>query len=163
MSYAEICDKVEMIQKKYHESNPFRLCSAMDIMLIFRSMGNNPNAIKGFFLESKRIRTITVNDDLPLVIQKVIVFTFHDLRLFDESSLAEKEANLFAAEYLLSDEEVLDVLNRDTTFFTAAAKLTVPVELLDFKFRIMKWKGYKLSEPPMESRSDFFEEYRNAG
>ena len=91
------------------------------------------------------------------------VFTFHDLRLFDESSLAEKEANLFAAEYLLSDEEVLDVLNRDTTFFTAAAKLTVPVELLDFKFRIMKWKGYKLSEPPMESRSDFFEEYRNAG
>ena len=46
MSYAEICDKVEMIQKKYHESNPFRLCSAMDIMLIFRSMGNNPNAIK---------------------------------------------------------------------------------------------------------------------
>lgn len=38
MSYAEICDKVEMIQKKYHESNPFRLCSAMDIMLIFRSM-----------------------------------------------------------------------------------------------------------------------------
>ena len=70
MSYAEICDKVEMIQKKYQESNPFRLCSAMDIMLIFRSMGNNPNAIKGFFLESKRIRTITVNDDLPLVIQK---------------------------------------------------------------------------------------------
>ena len=66
------------------------------------------------------------------------VFTFHDLRLFDESSLAEKEANLFAAEYLLSDEEVLEVLNRDTTFFTAAAKLTVPVELLDFKFRIMK-------------------------
>lgn len=83
------------------------------------------------------------------------VFTFHDLRLFDESSLAEKEANLFAAEYLLSDEEVLDVLTRDTTFFTAAAKLTVPVELLDFEFRIMKWKGYKLSEPPMESRSDF--------
>lgn len=52
MSYAEICDKVELIQKKYHESNPFRLCSAMDIMLIFRSMGNNPNAIKGFFLRA---------------------------------------------------------------------------------------------------------------
>ena len=137
MSYAEICDKVEMIQKKYHESNPFRLCSAMDIMLIFRSMGNNPNAIKGFFLESKRIRTITVNDDLPLVIQKVIVA--HELNCIGEAA----------------DGAVLEVLNRDTTFFTAAAKLTVPVELLDFKFRIMKWKGYKLSEPPMESRSDF--------
>ena len=58
-------------------------------------------------------------------------------------------------EYLLNDEEVLDTLNRDTTFFTAAAKLYVPIELLDFKFRVMKWKGYKLIEPPISARSNF--------
>ena len=83
------------------------------------------------------------------------VKAFHDIGLFDESSLTEKEANLFAAEYLLNDEEVLDTLNRDTTFFTAAAKLYVPIELLDFKFRVMKWKGYKLIEPPISARSNF--------
>lgn len=170
MSYAEICEAVEAIQKKYRESDPFRLCSAMGIKLIFQSLGNDPDAIKGFFLESKRIRTITVNSDLPSVIQKIIVAhelghavmhrkkgvcAFHDMGLFDESSVTEKEANLFAAEYLLNDEEVLDTLNRDTTFFTAAAKLYVPIELLDFKFRVMKWKGYKLIEPPISARSNF--------
>ena len=166
MSYAEVCDAVELLQKKYCESDPFRLCTAMDIKLLLQPLGTAPDAIKGFFLESKRIRTITVNCDLPIVIQKIIVAhelghavlhrksgvrAFHDIGLYDESTITEKEANLFAAEYLLKDEEVLDVLNRDTTFFSAAAKLYVPVELLDFKFRIMKWKGYKIREAPLLS------------
>jgi len=66
-----------------------------------------------------------------------------------------KEANLFTAELLLDDASVFDVLNRDTTFFSAAAALYVPAELLDFKFRLMKWKGYKLTEPPISARSNF--------
>ena len=67
----------------------------------------------------------------------------------------EKDANLFAAEYLLDDGDVLDILNGDVTFFSAAASLCVPMELLDFKFRVMKWKGYKLTEPPISARSNF--------
>ena len=75
--------------------------------------------------------------------------------MFDYTSAMEKEANLFAAEFLLEDQEVFDVLNRDTTFFSAAAALYVPAELLDFKFRLMKWKGYKLIEPPISARNNF--------
>jgi len=67
----------------------------------------------------------------------------------------EKEANLFAAELILEDDKVLSALNQDTTFFSAAALLYVPAELLDFKFRIMKWKGYKVVEPPINARSNF--------
>ena len=67
----------------------------------------------------------------------------------------EKDANLFAAEFLLDDDDVLNALNADNTFFSAAAQLYVPIELLDFKFRVMKWKGYKLVEPPIMSRSNF--------
>lgn len=73
MSYAEVCDAVESLQKKYCESDPFRLCTAMDIKLLLQPLGTAPDSIKGFFLESKRIRTITVNCDLPIVIQKIIV------------------------------------------------------------------------------------------
>ena len=170
MTYAEICDAVAGIKRKYQETNPFRLCEAMGIKLIFMPMGNDPDAVKGFFLECKRIRTITINSDLPLVIQKIIVaheichaiyhrytgiHAFHEIAMFDYTSAMEKEANLFAAEYLLDDQEVFDVLNRDTTFFSAAAALYVPAELLDFKFRLMKWKGYKLIEPPISARSNF--------
>lgn len=170
MSYADVCEAVESLQRKYCERDPFRLCADMGIKLLYQPLGTDPDAIKGFYLESKRIRTITVNCNLPVVIQRIIVShelghavlhrksgvkAFHDIGLFDESSLTEKEANLFAAEYLLNDEEVLDTLNRDTTFFTAAAKLYVPIELLDFKFRVMKWKGYKLIEPPITAQNNF--------
>lgn len=83
---------------------------------------------------------------------------FHDIGLFDESSIKEKEANLFAAEFLLDDDEVLDVLNGDSTFFSAASQLYVPAELLDFKFRVMKWKGYKLIEPPVDVHNNFLKD-----
>ena len=170
MTYAEISESVAKLIKKYDERDPFRLCRAMGIKLIFQPMGKDPDAVKGFFLESKRIRTITINSDLPDVIQRIIaahefchalfhrksgIHAFHEVALFDQTSILEKEANLFAAEFLLSDEDVFDVLNRDTTFFSAAAALYVPAELLDFKFRLMKWKGYKLIEPPISARSNF--------
>ena len=170
MTYGRISDVVARLKKKYEESDPFRLCKAMGIILIFRSMGTAPDAIKGFYFEARRIRTITVNADLPSVSQKIIlahelghavlhqnsgVHAFHDASLFDESSIYEKEANLFAAEFLLDDNEVIETLNGDTTFFSAARALYVPMELLDFKFRMMKRKGYKLMESPIMAGSDF--------
>ena len=157
-------------EKKYSEEDPFLLCKALGIIVITRPLGSADNAIKGFFFEINRIKTITVNSDLPPTIQKIIVthelghallhrrsgvHAFHDVGLFDESTAFEKDANLFAAEFLLDDENVLATLNADHTFFSAAAALYVPIELLDFKFRIMKWKGYKLVEPPISARSNF--------
>lgn len=170
MFYEEIVDTVEKLKRRYREFDPFKLCKAMDIKIIFSALGTDEDAIKGFFLEAKRIRTITINSDLPLLIQKFIVchelghavlhrscgiYAFHEVGLFDESSLYEKDANLFAAEFLLDDEDVLQTLNEDNSFFTAASILRVPTELLDFKFRVMKWKGYKMVEPPIIARSDF--------
>lgn len=60
----------------------------------------------------------------------------------------------FAAELLLSDDCVLNALNEDQFFFQAAKALYVPAELLDFKFRVMKRKGYKL-ESPIVSHGNF--------
>ena len=56
------------------------------------------------------------------------------------------------------DDDVLEMMNSDTTFFSAAASLNVPMELLDFKFRLMKWKGYKMVQAPIESRSNFLKD-----
>lgn len=169
MTYEEICSKVEEVQRRYHESDPFRLMKAMGIRPIFRAMGTEPDSLKGFFLECNRIKMIVINSDLPNMLQRIIaaheighavmhyspgVHAFHDIGFFDESTACEKEANLFAAEYLLDDDDVFETLNADHTFFSAAAVLKVPMELLDFKFRIMKWRGYKLYAP-IEARSNF--------
>ena len=169
MTYGAICDMVECIRRKYNEPDPFRLINEMGMVLDYQALGKGADSIKGFFMESHRIKLIMINSDLPEVIQRIIaaheighavlhsksgIHAFHDVGLFDESNVCEKEANLFAAEYLLDDTSVFSMLNADNTFFSAAATLKVPMELLDFKFRLMKWRGFKL-EPPIHSSSDF--------
>lgn len=170
MLYEEIVETVEKLKKRFHVEDPFQACRAAGIILLPQPLGVKEDSIKGFYLQRNRIKTITYNDDLPVVLQRIIVAhefghsqlhvksgvqAFHDVGMFNESNRYEKEANLFAAEFLLKDEDVLDTLNADTTFFAAASTLKVPMELLDFKFRVMKWKGYKLVEPPITARNNF--------
>lgn len=163
--------EVERLQRKYKETDPFKLCAAMGIIVDYHPMGNYDGACKGFFLSQSRKRLIMVNSDLPRQFQRIIgahelghaalhsrtagVSTFHDFALFDATSTLEYEANLFAADFLMSDEEVLERLNEDISFFGAASMLGVPPELLDFKFRVMKRKGYKLVDPPILAQSSF--------
>ena len=169
-TYDEICRVVKQLKKKYGTNDPFRICKEKGIIVLFQSLGTAADSIKGFYLECKRIKTITINSDLPLTIQRIIAAhelghcelhrasglqTFHEVAMFDESSLMEKEANLFAAELLMDDNDVVEVLNRDTTFFTASAILRVPMELLDFMFRVMKWMGFKLIEAPITASGNF--------
>ena len=87
---------------------------------------------------------------------------FHDFALYDTSSQMEYEANLFAAEYLLEDDEVTELLSEDTFFFSVAKELGVPPELLDFKFRILKRKGW-LIESPIQSNSNFLKHLSDRG
>lgn len=170
MVYAEIVNAVKTVKNRYRENDLIRLCKAMGIKLIYQPLGTRPDSIKGFMLKSNRIIAIIINSDLPITMQRIIIahelghavlhgktgiLAFHEVTLFDDSSVYEKDANLFAAEFLLEDDRVLETLNADNTFFSAAAALHIPMELLDFKFRVMKWKGYKLVEPPISARSNF--------
>ena len=52
--------------------------------------------------------------------------------LFDESSVYEYEANIFAADYLMGDEEVLALLNDDLSFFGAASRLQCAAGVVGF-------------------------------
>lgn len=171
--YDLICKKAAAVKKKYKTADVYELCKNMGVMLLKENLGCSPDSIKGFFIERCRIKTIVLNADLPEVLQRIIVahelghalmhsasgvHAFHEVSLFDDTSLTEKEANLFAAELLLDDNEVLNILNRDTTFFSAASTLMVPMELLDFKFRVLKWKGYCLMESPIQAKSTFLKD-----
>ena len=162
MTMDYICREVERLKRKFHETDPFKLCDAMGIILLYAPMGTYPGACKGFFLAQSRKRSITVNSDLPEAIQRIIVHAkavgvnaFHDFELFDSTSFMEYEANIFAAEFLMDDDDVLEKLNEDISFFGAASLLRVPPELLDFKFRLMKRNGYKLIDPPLMANANF--------
>jgi Zn-dependent peptidase ImmA (M78 family) len=171
MTIDTISGEVKRIREKYDESDPVRLAKAMGILLLYEPMGDQPNACKGFYLCQSRTQVITVNSSLSRELQRIIlchelghaalhrkasgVREFHDFQLFDETSVYEYEANIFAADFLMEDDQVLSLLNDDISFFGAAAALGVPPELLDFKFRVLKRKGYKVIDPPIRSRGDF--------
>lgn len=171
MTLEYISGEVKRVREKYDETDPVRLCRAMGILLLNEPMGEDPNACKGFYLCQSRVQVITVNSSLPQELGRIILMheighsvlhrrasgirAFHDFRLFDETSVYEYEANIFAADFLMEDDTVLALLNGDTSFFGAADILGVPPELLDFKFRVLKRKGYKVADPPILSRGDF--------
>lgn len=170
-----ICSLVQNIRDNHAQSNPLKICEEMGIVTLFAPMGKSPAACKGFFLTQSRIKSITINSDLSEDLQRIIcahelghamlhrdrsgVNAFHDFSFFDGVDRLEYEANIFAAELLLPDTDVLKILNEDLSFFQAAAKLYVPAELLDFKFRTLKWKGYKVIEPPTGATGNFLKNF----
>lgn len=50
MTVDYICREVERLKRKFHETDPFKLCDAMGIILLYAPMGTYPGACKGFFL-----------------------------------------------------------------------------------------------------------------
>lgn len=165
-----VADEVRRVTGKYGETDPYRLARAMKIIVRHEPMGLYEGCCKGFFIVHCRMKHITINCDLPEELQRVVLAhevghsvlhctsgtmaAFHETVLFDTVDFREYEANIFASELLLSDEDVLEALNDDLFFFQAASALCVPSEMLDFKFRVMKRKGYKL-ESPILSNGDF--------
>ena len=167
----EIYRRVQELRRRYGRTDPVRLCEAMGILLLYAPMGTGRDACKGFYLTQSRKRAVTVNSDLPEPLQRVIlahelghamlhrreagVHGFRELRLFDETDRLEYEANLFAAELLLEDGEVLSLMEGEMSFFGTAAALEVPPELLDYKFRALLRRGCQIGSPPLGARSDF--------
>lgn len=171
MSLDYISRKAATVIKKYDETEPLRLCRAMGIIDIYRPMGLDEGCCKGFYISQSRMQAIVINSDLPRILQRVIMAhelghavlhknmdslrAFHDFSMFDESTVYEYEANIFAAELLLPDEKVKNVLDDGASFFAAASMLNVPPEMLDFKFRTLRAKGIDIADPPIVSHGNF--------
>lgn len=170
-----ITNEVRKIQRKYAETDPVKLCRQMNIILLYQPMGLFAGACKGFYFQQSRKQAIVINSDLDEQFQRVIlshelghavlhrnvagVKSFHDFTLFNDASFYEYEANIFAAEFLLADQEVLSLLRDGMTIFTAAGTLGVPAELLDFKLRILQRRGHPEIKPLLHARGDFLKSY----
>ena len=167
-SISYISEKADALIKKYDTRDPLALCRELRIRVRYKDLGT---AVKAYYFYQSRIKNIVLNSRSGSIVQRVLcahelghavlhgklaaMRGFRELELFDRTVPAEYEANLFAAELLVSDEELLRLLNdRDKTFFGISRELYIPAELLDFKFRILKHKGYHL-EAPCLAPSDF--------
>lgn len=164
-----ITSQANRLIHKYGTRDPYRLCEALGIRV---RMLDLQRKIRGYYFYQSRIETIVIDEDMPELFRRILVahelghavlhreaamlkgFAEPDFPLAcDKNDICERDANLFAAELLLDDAEVLDCLS-EHTFFETAAELNVPAALLDYKFYIMQKKGYALSDMAL-ARPDF--------
>lgn len=157
------------LKMKYQTNDPFEICDAMKITVSLVPMGKHDGSCKGFYLTSSRRKIATINSDLPLHIQRIILphelghallhvtpslCTFHEMSVLNETNRLEYEANIFAAEFILNDDDVMDALQMKEDFFHTASQLEVPPELLDFKLRLLQREGHDIVAPYI-GRADF--------
>ena len=160
---------VALLKCKYRTCDAEEMCDALGIRVSRKPMGTSPNSCKGFFMVHNRCKIAVVNNDLDELIQGVIlphelahgvlhvdrkIRTFHELSYMDETDLLEREANVFAAEFLVDDTALFDTMDSQIDFFHLASLLAVPPELLDFKLRLLKQQGYPVNAPYI-AQSDF--------
>jgi Zn-dependent peptidase ImmA (M78 family) len=164
-----ICREVARLVAKHWERDPVRLARDMGVIVLYQNLGHGDSACKGFYIRKSRKHVVVINDNLSYIVKKIILAheighiilkheemgAYHAFHLYDRTSRFEFEANLFAAELLMEDGDVIDVLKDADLFFESAARtLNVPPEMLDFKFRILKNKGLNI-EALNFARSDF--------
>lgn len=163
-----IADAAEKLTRKYDTRNPYEICDALGVRIRVKDLGTD---IKAYYFYQSRIRNIVLNRRVSEIVRRILVAHelghdrlhkeiamlkgFQEIELFDMVRPSEYEANIFAAELLINDAELLEKFNdRDTSFFGIAQELCVPAALLDFKFRVMKHKGYRI-EAPYIAHGDF--------
>ena len=155
-----IVDKVKYLISEYKTGDPFELCDAMGIHIYYKDLGDR---IKAFYFYQSRIKNIVINIRENEKIAKLLCShelghcvlhgkptdsrAFCDMKIFDYASMAECEANLFAAELMIDDSVIMEILKNGGSVFDAAKILEVPAGIVDFKLRILKNKGYDVKLP----------------
>lgn len=150
---AHIIKTVEKLVKKYDTKDPYKLCQLMGIKVHFYDLQKK---LKGFFFYQSRQKNIVIDYNLNDVLERILLAHelghavlhskiaalkgFQEMEVLDSHSSEEDEANLFAAELLLDDDTVLELLS-EYSFFEAAKHLYVPAALLDYKFSLLHEKG----------------------
>lgn len=171
MRQEAICQEVKRLKLKYRTNDPYEICRLMKIRIVFWSMGTHEKSGKGVCIIDSRCTTILLNSDLPEHILLIIlahelghavlhravpgIKAFHDLSLnYADKEELERDANVFAAEFLIDSDSVMESIQEDNDFFCTARRLHVPPELLDYKLRLMQNRGYPVNAPQI-TRADF--------
>lgn len=127
-----IIETVDKLVRKYHTRDPYELCQLLGIKIHYYDLQKK---LKGFFYYQSRQKNIVIDHNVNGILERILVahklghavlhtkiammHGFQEMEVFDDKSIEENEANFFAAELLLEDEEVLECLSEHTFFETA--------------------------------------------
>ena len=171
MKLSAILKIADRLSEQYDLSDPVRLCRQAGVILLYFPMGYGKAACKGFILKLENKTAITVSSDLDPDLQRIIMYhelahyflhiqtgiaeTMQDFSVGSPASEMEYEADLLAAALSLSDDAVMDAFSETGDFFEAAGLLHTIPEMLDFKLRLMRERGYRIPAAPISSSGGF--------
>jgi len=165
MTFQGIKEIANRLVKKNKTRDPFEIAKETGIEIEYADLGR----LKGMYVYLKRNRFIVLNNNLPESMQRIVCAhelghdrlhrelakekALKEFMLYDMSSRPEYEANLFAAELLLPEEEILELAERGYDIAEMALSMGTDINLLSLKLASMVSQGSSLRS--FEHRSDF--------
>ncbi len=166
---SEICKVARKYRRRCDCNDPYRLASDLGIIVMYEDLGD-PSGNKAMTYCNSRIFIIILNYNLPEVVQAFILY--HEIGHYAlhkdyfkkphiekdvyGNQQKETEANKFAAEMILDDDEILEEIQESGyTFYQIASLHKVPFEILAYKFMLLEEKGYDIPPIPEYPSSDF--------
>ena len=155
MSRLYVYQKAEKLARRYRTRDPLELLSAMHVQVRFYY---DLCSTKGFTRYLLRQYFVGINGNLPRSEQRIVAahelghIVLHaselrtaplfDTAVYDKRSSTEYEANLFAADLLLRDEDVMESAGRpETGLEELCLSLGTTPGLMNFKLRSMYRRG----------------------
>lgn len=152
--------------KKYDTRNPFELCKATGVEVFYADLGN----LKGMYKYLKKNRFAVINKDLDSYTKALVCahelghdilhrdlakrVCLQEFMLYDMKSRPEYEANLFASEILLPDEDILSYAYDGYDIEQIANVLFTDINLVALKMASMNTRGYQFRNV-IDTKSDF--------
>lgn len=144
---------VEKLKSKHKTSNPFSLAEHLNIFVSMKELNN----LKGFYCIINRERHIVINNSLCQE-DKILVCAhelghdrlhqdlakisaLNDFEFYSMKSKPEYQANIFAADLLLDDKQIGELLNEQDVNVVGKL-LNVNPNVIYFKLLSMKKRGF---------------------
>lgn len=158
-----IFNEAEKHVRKVGNRDPFELLDYLRCKVIF-SDRHPADGLKGFCTIQLKTRYAVINGNLEEYDQSMVgaheaghivlhtsgnrLFTFQENVLCNNAGVMEREANLFAVDFSICDDDFMDCVETYCgDIFKTARDLNVPVEFLTFKIYSMMQRGFKLRMP----------------
>lgn len=153
MTKPSIINLVADLVDRYHTRDPFELCDYLNINLYKHKLGS----LKGYYLFYNNNHHIVLNSNLTRREQRIILghelghalehsglshFFSETANLLESKDRIELEANLFCAELLISDIDILSFAEYDSSINNLCDCLALPDWLIDCKVQMLISKGY---------------------
>lgn len=154
--YAHITECSSKLARRFDTRDPFKIAEALGIKVVY---SDALNRLKGMYRVIKRNRVIILNANNSKHMNRIVMAHelghdqlhreyakangLQEFQLYDMASQQEYEANLFAADLLLPDDEILEYIYEGYDTVQIAAATGTDINLVALKVDVLNRNGYQ--------------------